>query len=378
MSFGTLQIEKMTTESGYSLGAGDSSAFKNKLINGAMAVNQYGSSAATIGTTNKNFAFDRFMVEQGGYSSNNGTVQQVSISNTFGFSNAGRVTAPTSSSGSTSAFIAFSQRIEGFNVQDLAYGTSAAKPVTLSFWVFTSLVGQYTVNLTHYNGTTERWSQNTYTVTNANTWQFVSITFSGDTSVDISNDNGANGWLRVYWNLGGGSAITGGSNPTNTWANATSYGGFRQQAGSVNFNNTSGATWQVTGCQLEVGTVATSFDFRSYGTEFMLCQRYLPAINYTGTGYIDMGYIQSSNSGNTLYHFQVPTRVAPTGISVTNIAGIGMTTVTNGGTWSSVLFNGATNTSAQWTTTFSASSWGCQINVPFFYNLNSSTSQIIF
>jgi hypothetical protein len=311
MSFGSIQAEKMTTESGYSLGAGNSTSFKNRLMNGAMEVNQYGTSAVSLASSDRNFAFDRFLVEQGGYTTNNGTVQQISISNTFGFANAGRVTAPTSSSGTTTAFIAFSQRIEGFNLQDLAYGSSAAKPLTLSFWVYSSLVGQYTLNLTHYDGTTERWSQNTYTITTANTWQFVSVTFSGDTTTTIANDNGANGWLRVYWNLGGGSAITGGSNPTNTWANASSYGGFRQQAGSVNFNNTSGAIWQVTGCQLEVGTVATSFDFRSIGTELALCQRYYTKLD--GGGATLQGFIPSGSTERQFYiYYKQSMRTAPT------------------------------------------------------------------
>jgi hypothetical protein len=315
MSFGTIQAEKMTTESGYSLGAGNSTSFKNRLMNGAMEVNQYGTSAVSLASSDRNFAFDRFLVEQGGYTTNNGTVQQISISNTFGFANAGRVTAPTSSSGTTSAFIAFNQRIEGFNLQDLAYGSSAAKPLTLSFWVYSSLVGQYTLNLTHYDGTTERWSQNTYTITTANTWQFVSVTFSGDTTTTIANDNGANGWLRVYWNLGGGSAITGGSNPTNTWANASSYGGFRQQAGSVNFNNTSGAIWQVTGCQLEVGTVATSFDWRPYGTELNLCQRYCEVLSFDNDQYT--GASGFALTSGTCYFSQAWTQVKRASPTVT-------------------------------------------------------------
>jgi hypothetical protein len=149
-------------------------------------------------------------------------------------------------------------------------------------------------------------------------------------------------------------------------------------SGATNFMATNGLTIQFTGCQLEVGTVATSFDFRPYGTELSLCQRYCPAIttNYGG-GYVDMGYIQSNNSGNTIWHFLVPARVPPTGLTVTNISGCGMTTVTNGGTWSSVLFNGGTVSTAQWTTTFTASSWGSQINFPFFWTVGSS-SNIVF
>jgi hypothetical protein len=135
--------------------------------------------------------------------------------------------------------------------------------------------------------------------------------------------------------------------------------------------------FEITDVQLEMGNRATPFERRSYGQELALCQRYLPAINATGNGYVDVGYIQALNQMNTIYHFLVPTRTAPTGMTVNNIGSLGMTTQSAGGTWSSVTFNNSTVTSAQWTVTMTTSSWSSQINYMAFWTVTGS-GQILF
>jgi hypothetical protein len=255
--------------------AGGNYGMRNKFINAGMVIDQRNNgSSVTMNTSSTVFAVDRTMVEQGSVVSNTGTVQRVTDA-PVGFANSFKYTAGSSSYSAT-GYCAINQRIEGFNVQDFEWGNASAKPVTLSFWVKSSLTGTFTINMTHYDDTVERWNNITYTIDSANTWEFKTITFVGDTSYGPANTS--TGFLRVYWHLGGdsGSATT---TVFNTWFAGSS--SKRAATTQTNLLGTSGATFQITGIQLEAGSVATPFERRPIGTELALCQRYYQS--YSGT-----------------------------------------------------------------------------------------------
>jgi len=253
-----------------SVNDGPLSGARNRIINGDFRIDQRNAGASVNVTTSSNtFPVDRFSFEQS-VSSNAGSIQRVADA-PVGFISSVKYTAGSTTFGGTTNWGAFHQRIEGFNVSDLKWGTSSASPVTLSFWVKASVAGLYTVNMTHYDGVQERWNNVTYTVNSTNTWEYKTMTFVGDTSYGIVDDNGINGWMRVYWHLGdGGGAST--TTSFNTWFNAAAAN--RGASGTTNIMGTAGRTWQITGVQLEAGTVATPFERRSYGQELALCQRY--------------------------------------------------------------------------------------------------------
>jgi len=236
-------------------------SFKNRLINGDFKVNQYGSSSVT--PTNAVYYIDRwkFFVSQ----SSKITAQQNagSVTPPVGFTNYYGVTSSSSYSVGASDYFMFNQRIEGYNVADLGFGTANAKTVTLSFWVRSSLTGTFSGVLT--NGANVYTYPFTYTINTANTWEQKSVTITGATSGTWATDNSSS--FELYFSLGVGSSL---STTAGAWAANTYYAA----TGSVNLVGTSGATWYVTGVQLEVGTQATTFDYRDYGREFMLCQRY--------------------------------------------------------------------------------------------------------
>ena len=368
MSYGTIQAEKMTTESGYSLGAGNASSFKNRIINGDMRIDQRNAGASITPSTNGTMSLDRWKCGLNtGLAASKYSVQQSSTA-PAGFSNSVLITSTSAYTVQADDYSTFSQAIEGFNFADFGFGTANAKPITISFQIRSSLTGTFAGWVQNNNA--DRSYPFTFTINAADTWEAKTVTIAGDTSgtwVGATNSTG----LLFGFNLGTGSNRQG---TANTWG----AGNYRTVSGAVNLIATNAATMYITGVQLEVGTVATSFDFRDYGRELILCQRYLPAITYGGVGYIDMGYIQSANTGNCIWHFPVQTRVAPTGITVTNIGSVSLTTQANGGTWSSVVFNQGTLTTAQWTTTFTASSWGSQINFPFYWSYANSTPNIYF
>lgn len=292
MSFGTLQIEKMTTESGYSLGAGNASSFKNRIINGGMVISQSAAGAAV--TTHNAFPVDRFNVT---YQADGAFSAQQNTSAPAGFINSLKYTITTADSSlGTDQYLFVRQNIEGLNCSDLAWGSANAKTVTLSFWVRSSVTGTYCVNLR--NSAADRQYIAEYTISVADTWEQKTITVTGDTTGTWLTTNGIG--IQIRWTLGAGTNYQG-----STGWSASSYFATSSQ---TNLAATLNATWYVTGVQLEVGTVATSFDFRSYGTELALCQRYYQ-LAQTGSGPM------SSTSINGVYMsipFNVAMRTTPT------------------------------------------------------------------
>jgi hypothetical protein len=155
------------------------------------------------------------------------------------------------------------QQIEGYNIADLMWGTANAKTVTLSFWVRSSLTGTFGGALESQSNT--RAYPFSYTISSANTWEQKTITIAGDTTGTWVTDNSRG--VVIRWSLGTGS------NYLNT-ANAWVAGDYQSVTGETKLVATNGATWYLTGVQLEKGSTATSFDYRSFGTELALCQRY--------------------------------------------------------------------------------------------------------
>jgi hypothetical protein len=279
--------------------------FKSRIINGAMNIDQRNNGASFLTTAGNQYTVDRW----GAYVSQASklTVGQNygSVGAPVGFNNyLGGFVTSSATVGSTDRFVLY-QGIEGYNIADLQYGTANAKTVTLSFWVYSSLTGTF-------GGALGNASQNygypfTYTISSANTWTQISVTIAGPTSGTWGSTNG--GGIYVYFGLGVGSSYT---NTAGSWYGTTIFGA----SGATNVISTASATFYLTGVQLEKGTQATSFDYRPYGTELQLCQRYLPVIttNTTTGGYIGVGSADTTSHVYAFLPYQVPPRVVPTGI----------------------------------------------------------------
>ena len=236
--------------------------FKNRIINGAMVIDQRNAGAS--GTANNNYTLDRW--EYFGSQASKGTWQQ----------NAGSVTPPpgftnylgfTSSSAYTvgaSESFAFTQHIEGYNIADLDWGKSTAKTVTLSFWVRSSLTGTFGGSINPTGNT--RGYPYTYTINSANTWEYKTVTIPGDTTGTWGTDNGRG--IALRFNLGAGATY---SATGNAW---TETDNIFNATGATSVVGTNGATWYITGVQFEKGSQATAFDWRPYTTELQLCYRY--------------------------------------------------------------------------------------------------------
>jgi hypothetical protein len=268
MSFGTLQIEKMTTESGYSLGAGNASSFKNRIINGEMDIDQR-NGGASVTLANGGSAYVYTLDRWAAFSIKNNVIsfQQNAgaVTPPVGFSNYIGATSLAATTVAATDITVLKQAIEANNVSDFALGTANAKPFTVSFWARSSLTGTFGGSIS--NNAVNYIYPFSFAINSANTWEYKTITVTGPTTGTWLT--GTNTGLQLFVNLGSGSNFQG---TANTWQ--SSAGGLFTPTGCVNLIATSGATFYLTGVQLEVGTVATSFDFRDFGREVMLCQRY--------------------------------------------------------------------------------------------------------
>lgn len=239
-------------------------SFKNRIINGDMTIDQRNAGASVTPTTANNvFSVDRWLCNAS--QSTKYTVQQNagSVTPPVGFTNYMGVTSSSAYSITSSDYFFLEQDIEGLNCGDLAWGTANAQTVTLSFLIRSSLTGTFGASLRNQSG--GRSYPFSYTVNAANTWEQKSVTIAGDTSGTWLTTNGIG--IRLSFSIGSGSnwaGTAGAWNSDNDWT----------VSGAVSVVGTSGATWQITGVQLEKGSVATSFDYLPYGTELMLCQRY--------------------------------------------------------------------------------------------------------
>ena len=309
MAYGTVNAEQMTTQSGYTLGAGNSSTFKNRLLNGQMVIDQRNAgSAVTINDGTPKFPVDRlYCYRDSSFNNSVLTAQQsTDVPTSAGFVNSVKFTVTTAETSTNAGrFFSIQQKIEGNNVSDLLFGFSSAKTVTLSFWVKSSLTGAFGGSL--MNSAYDRSYPFNYTISSANTWEQKSITIAGDQSGTWLTNTGIG--LRVGWCLGTGSSYEG---TANQWNSALDFA----PTSSVQLINTVNATFYITGTQLEVGSTATSFDYRPYPVEFSMCQRYYETYsNGTGTSAIYEGlggYFANSTTFRTAVPFKVTKRASPT------------------------------------------------------------------
>ena len=254
---------------------------RNLIINGAMQVAQRGTSAVTA---NASFPVDRFLMLN---NSTNGTfsAQQVAEAPS-GFKNSLKVTITGADTDlGTTERLLVSYYIEGQDFISPAFGTSSAKSITLSFQVRSSLTGTFAGSL--QNDNQDRSFTFEYTINAANTWESKSITISGETSGTWLTTNRIGARLR--FSLGEGTDQQG---TVNTWSNANYFG----TSSGTSLIGTNGATWQITGVQLELGDKATPFEHRSYGDELLRCQRYYHIILTKAAGSGVLSYTRVSGS----------------------------------------------------------------------------------
>ena len=274
---------------------------KNRLINGDMRIDQRNAGASTNVTNTQVWMVDRWWT----YGTQNSklTAQQSSTA-PAGFNNSVVITSLSSYSVLSTDIFQFAQRIEGYNVADLGFGTANAKTITVSFWVRSSLTGTFSGSVVDPNQ--PRSYAFNYTISSANTWTQISITVPGDTGGTWNTTN--NIGLSISFNLGQGSTYNG---TLNTWTATNTYG----TSGSTNVVGTSGATWYITGVQLEIGSTATPFERRLYNQELANCQRYFETNFASGVGVVS-GYASTWAAGNNSYarcgvQFSVTKRASP-------------------------------------------------------------------
>jgi len=260
MPYGTLNADTITNSNGLS-GNAIGPGFKNRIINGDMRIDQRnaGASVSNLATTEQ-YTLDRWSIY--GTSASKFTAQQSSTAPS-NYTNSFLLTSSAATTPASGDAYGFRQKIEGYNVSDLSFGSATAATITLSFWVRSSIIGTYAIGL--FNSAQNRSYVNTYTISVANTWEQKSVTITGDTSGTWLTTNGTG--LDVWWDLGSGSGLNATAGVWNSSLKA-------RTSSSSNWIGTNGATFYITGVQLEVAPSATSFDYRDYGRELILCQRY--------------------------------------------------------------------------------------------------------
>ena len=242
---------------------------KNRIINSDMRIDQRNAGASTTptGSGSGTYTLDRWCYQAA--QTGKATVQQNAgaVTPPTGFTNYAGITSTSAYSVLTGDYFHLYQAIEGFNIADLAWGTANAQTITISFWVRSSLTGTFGGSLRN-SGTTRSYPF-TYTITSANTWERKTITIAGETSGTWLTNNGVG--VYVGFGLGSGATFSG-------TAGAWGAGNFVQPSSTVSVVGTNGATFYITGVQLEQNTTATPFERRQFGNELALCQRYFETL----------------------------------------------------------------------------------------------------
>jgi hypothetical protein len=292
---------------------------KNRIINGAMVIDQRNAGASVSNLAGAlTYSVDRWPVNCS--AANKFTMQQNagSVTPPAGFANYLGLTSSSAYSSGSSDYFHLYQPIEGYNIADLNWGTANAKTVTASFWVRASVTGTYGGIIINSAATANY--PFTYTVNSANTWEQKTLTIVGPTIGTWNSTNGTG--LEFRFDLGNGSDYTTGT--AGAWSASFGY-----PSGTVKFVATNGGTLYLTGVQIEVGSTATSFDYRSIGTELQLCQRYY--VQYGGTSTNEhlpmVAQVQGTTNANTSLQFPVQMRTTPS--------------ITQASTWQANIYGGS-------------------------------------
>ena len=278
---------------------------RNVIINGAMQVSQRGTSFSTV--ANNEITLDRFGLIHP-YGSSQMSISQ-STDSPDGFSKSYKLDVNTvDSSIGSGQYVVIRHRIEAQNLQQLAFGTSAAKPISLSFYVRSNKTGTFAINIQQIDNSSKQVSA-PYTISSANTWERKTFTFAGDTSGVINDDNGTG--LTVIWWISAGSTYNSGTSRSTftTHADADAAVGC-----NVNILDSTDNNFYLTGVQLEVGSQATDFEHRSHGEEERLCQRYYfrQSAEHQYMRYACHGQTPSANGAQYVYQLPVRMRATPT------------------------------------------------------------------
>ena len=300
MSYGIVNADQIgTSVQGYSLGAGNSSLLKNKIINGACVIDQRNAGASVTPSANQ-YLLDRWQAALN--VSGKFSVQQ-STTAPAGFNYSMLVTSLSAYTIGASELCAIRQNIEGYNIADLGLGGASAKTFTVSFWVRSSLNGTFGGSL--MNGAPDYSYPFTYTISAANTWEQKTVTVAGATAGTWLTTNGIG--LSILFGLGVGSTFSG-------TAGSWSANGYYGATGATSLVGTNGATFYITGVQLEVGSSATGFEYVNYQTSLANCQRYFYRIinglpqNYGCFPWSSIGGTTAGYAGINYY----PMRATPT------------------------------------------------------------------
>jgi hypothetical protein len=287
----TAQINGMTPT------ADSLQGFRNRIINGDMRIDQRNAGASGTGTiyTVDRWFYNATLDTKGTWQQNAGAVTPpVGFTNYLGFTSNSAYSAPSTD------FFAFTQIVEGLNISDLGWGTANARSITVSFWARSSLTGTFGGAVR--NGSVNRSYPFTYSIAAANTWEYKTVTIPGDTAGTWLTTNGAG--LLLTFAFGAGSTVSG---TAGAWAGSN----FPSATGATSVVGTNGATFFITGVQLEAGSVATPFERRDYGRELIMCQRYFETV----------GVFVSTSAWATIVNGagpKVTKRASPT-LTVTNI-----------------------------------------------------------
>jgi hypothetical protein len=287
MAYGTINADQIgTSVANTSLGAGNASIMKNRIINGAMVIDQRNAGASS--TAQNSYTVDRWKYVAAQASKGTWGQNLNAITPPAGFTNYLGFQSSSAYSVASGDYFALQQVVEGYNIADLGWGTANAKAITISAWVYSSLTGTFGGAL-QISGLGQCYPFS-YTISSANTWTYVTVNIAGDTAGSWNTTNGAG--IYVAFSLGAGSSwtATGGA-----WTVSNAF----QATGATSVVGTNGATFYITGVQLEVGSSATGFEYRLYNQELSACQRYYQFVGgdsvyqFVGTG---MNYATTSSS----------------------------------------------------------------------------------
>lgn len=251
-----------------SINGGQIGGRRNIVINGAMQVAQRGTSFTSV--AGSAYHLDRYRTGMGDTSARFTVTQATAGLNGFGNSLKYDCTTAESSLSSADARLFVTQRIEGQNLQQLKKGTSDAEKFTVSFYVKSTKTGTYILNIVDIDN--NRQISQAYTISSSGTWEQKTLTFDGDTTGALGNDNGNS--FELHWWLIAGTSYSSGSLATSwtTYAGASDY--TKSAVGNVNLGDNTSNTWEITGIQMELGETATAFEHRPVAEELSLCQRY--------------------------------------------------------------------------------------------------------